>query len=380
MKKFMLAIILLAVGGIIVYGVSNREEAKEQPESREQVERYEPTETREELEKTEAFIQRWLQNDNGTIATYILDGEETDEDLVKGRETLAETVGLFLLYALEKNDQSLFDSYYDQFEQYFLNSDGFVDWKLNEEGESEVSTNALIDDIRIMEALVRAEEKWGGAHYVETAEIVGDYLDTYNVNNGIYVNFYETEEHYASEQVKLSYIDVQAMNISADQGLLDEKTVANTVQVLKEAPLKNGFYPISYNVETGDYMYDEQVNIVDQAILAYHFSQVGERSEEFLAFIQNEMDTRGLIHGMYDLDTKEPAVNYESPAIYGYLISYALYAGEEELAQTIYDRMKEYQVMDTESEYYGGYAITNEDTHIFDNLVPLIAEQAMLNR
>ena len=39
--------------------------------------------------------------------------------------------------------------------------------------------------------------------------------------------------------------------------------------------------------------------------------------------------------------------------------------------------MKEFQVVDKKSEYYGGYSITNGDTHIFDNLIPLLAEQEM---
>lgn len=132
---------------------------------------------------------------------------------------------------------------------------------------------------------------------------------------------------------------------------------------------------VSYNVEENEYTFSENINIVDQTILAYHYAQVGNQSKEFLKFIKNEIDNRGIIHGMYDRNTKEPTVDYESPAIYGFLILYTLEAGEEELAQTIYTRLKEFQVVDTDSEYYGGYSITEGDTHVFDNLVPLLAEQ-----
>lgn len=361
MKYFVLGGILLLIGIGVWFAVGNRQPSNPPPE------------------KTEEFIHQWLQNENGTLATYILENEEVDEDLVQGREALAETVGLVLLYALEKEDQVLFDQYYEQLDDYFIETNGFVNWKLNEAGESEVSTNALIDDLRIMDALVRAEEKWGGVHYVRMAEAIGNYLTNYTVRNGVYTDFYETLDEYASENIQLSYIDVQAMETLTQKGFLDVELVENTTRILLEAPLNNGFYPLSYNVETETYTYDEEVNLMNQAILVYHLAQVGVRSEAFLTFIKQEINERKLIHGVYHLETKEPAVDYESPAIYGYLISYALLLGEMELAEMIYARLKDYQVTDEESEYYGGYSITDGNTHIFDNLIPLLAEQALLN-
>lgn len=361
-KYIVLGVILLLISIGAIYGLENRENAEVQAEA------------------TEEFIHRWLQNDNDTIATYILDSDEKDEDLVKGRESLAETVGLLMFYALGKDDEELFDELYDQLNAFFLEEDGFLNWKVNENGVSEVSTNALIDDIRILDALIRADEKWGKAQYLNTAQIVGQHLTAYNVNNGIYTDFYEKEELYASPSITLPYIDIQAMNTMVEKGLLDADIVAETSQVLIDAPLRNGFYPISYNVETEEYTFDENPNLMHQAILVYHFVQAGERSEEFLNFLKNEMENRGLIHGVYDIDTKEPTVDYESPAVYGYLISYALIAGEDELAEDIYNRMKEFLVTDKNSEYYGGYSITDGDTHIFDNLIPLLAEQDLLNK
>ncbi|QQK81438.1 hypothetical protein HUG20_16990 [Salicibibacter cibi] len=40
----------------------------------------------EEAFSTEEFIYKWLKNDNGTLATYIQDSDQVDEDLVSGRE------------------------------------------------------------------------------------------------------------------------------------------------------------------------------------------------------------------------------------------------------------------------------------------------------
>lgn len=360
---FLFLLILLGV----FYRMMNNEEPTNQAKSQEEI----PT------EMTEEFIYRLLQNDNGTIATYIKNNGEVDEDLVKGRESLAETLGLFMYYALDKDDQTLFNTIYKQLTDYFLEDDGFLNWKLNEDGTSDVSANALIDDIRILYALAMADEKWDEPQYMTTAALVSDYLNEHNVTEGIYINFYDQEQGYASNDISLSYIDIQGMEALVDRGLLDPELVDNTSEVLMEAPLKNGLYPESYNVEENRYTFSDNVNIVDQAILAYHYAQVGNRSEELLRFIKNEMDTRGLVHGMYNLQTKEPTVDYESPAIYGFLILYALEVEENDLAQAVYERLKEFQVVDKDSEYYGGYSITDGDTHIFDNLVPLLAEQEL---
>lgn len=329
---------------------------------------------KKKAEVTEEFIDRWLQNENGTIATYIQDGETEDEDHVQGREALAETLGLFMYYALEKDDEILFKRFYTQLNVYFLEDSGFVNWKLMENGTSDVEANALIDDIRIMHALVLAHEKWDEEQYILTAVSISDYLKEHNVMEGIYTNFYDKKFDYASSEISLSYIDVQAMNDLVEYDLLDADVVAETTQVLLNAPLDNGFYPLSYNVVKDEYKFSDDVNIVDQAILAYHYAQIDNPSKEFRDFIKGEMKDRGLVHGMYNRETKTPTVDYESPAIYGFLILYALEIGEDKLANNIYKRLKEFQVTSRNSDYYGGYSITNDDTHIFDNLIPMLAE------
>lgn len=362
MKYFVLGGILLLMGIGAFYNIMNRKNVSGLDDM------------------TEDFIEKWLKNENGTIATYIQKNETEDEDLVQGREALAETVGLLMFYALEKDSQVLFNEYYHQLTDLFLEKDGFIHWKLNEDGVSEVSSNAFIDDLRIMDALVQANDKWNDEQYIKTAARIGNYLTTNNVNHGIYTDFYEKNDQYASDNIKLSYIDIKAMDRLVENKLLNAEIVENTARILGAVPLKNGFYPLSYNVVTKEYTFDDPVNIVDQAILAYHLAQIGGRSEEFLKFIKMEMQERELVHGMYSLKTKEPMVDYESPAIYGYLISYALLLEEEELAETIYNRLKEFQVSDWRSDYYGGYSITDGNTHIFDNLIPLLAELEMMHR
>lgn len=326
---------------------------------------------------TEDFIHQWLQNENGTIATYITENNEVDSDLVKGRESLSETLGLSMIYALEKEDRKSFNTMHSILNKYFLESNGFIHWKLNKNGKSEVSANALIDDYRIVGALLSAYEKWDEEQFLDSARLIDKYLVTHNVKKGRFTDFYEQEYGYASDNITLSYIDAVLMNKIVDHGLSDKMITEETIRVLTAAPLRNGFYPKSYNVEKKTYSFDKKINIVDQSITAYHQAKRGEHSEEFLKFIKTEMKNNGVIFGMYQLETKKPIVDYESPAVYGFLILYCLELNEKDLANDIYKRMKNFQISDKRSEYFGGYSVYNNNTHVFDNIVPLLAEQQM---
>lgn len=297
-----------------------------------------------------------------------------DEDLISGRETLAETVGLWMFYALMKDDGDMFEASYQQFIDFFMEENGFVHWKLNEAGDSNVSTNALIDDIRISEALLDAYQRWGNEEYLNTAETIGTYLVSHNENNDILTDFYEVEDEYDSAEITLSYIDIEALEKLADAGLLNSTVVEDTASVLTEAPLSHGFYPKFYNVENQSYEFDDKVNIVDQAITAYHYARAGESSEALRDFIRGEFNQRGMMYGMYDRETHQPAVDYESPAVYGFTVLFLLETGEVELAEDVFQRMKDFQVQDRNNEYYGGYSEYDDDTQIFDNLLPMLAE------
>ncbi|GAE94575.1 hypothetical protein JCM21714_3746 [Gracilibacillus boraciitolerans JCM 21714] len=120
--------------------------------------------------------------------------------------------------------------------------------------------------------------------------------------------------------------------------------------------------------------------MIDQAITAYHQALAGYHSPAFLQFIKENMDTNSEINGIYDLSTKLPTVDYESPpAVYGFLIWYCLELNERELAQRLYEQMLTFRNHYPWSRYYGGFTVGPDgNTHIFDNLVPLIAETRLL--
>ena len=96
-------IILALIGGVLMFFFANKEDPLQ-------------------LLATEQFIEKWLVNENGTLATYMKDSDSEDEDLVKGREALSESLGLWMEYTLQKEDKVLFEEAYQQLNRYFLDA------------------------------------------------------------------------------------------------------------------------------------------------------------------------------------------------------------------------------------------------------------------
>ncbi|MCA1012287.1 glycosyl hydrolase family 8 [Halobacillus halophilus] len=324
---------------------------------------------------TESFIKTFMTNKNGTLATYIKNAEHLDSDEVRGREALSESLGLWMLYAVEKGDHSIFKEAYHVLETYFLTDDGFIFWKLTESGEAEVDTDALVDNLRITEALFKAEEQWNEKKYGETAIRIGEYMKDYFGTENIWTDFYDRRHRQTSNVLTYSYIDVEALKLLKDHQLIPPSTYKQMTSLLTEAELKNGFYPKSIHADSNKVSYNNEVNMIDQILVALNQAKWGSASSEFTNFVTEEMTTKGKLYGRYSLETKAPTVEYESPALYGFLILYAMELDDKKLALQAYHRMTDFR--ETMFKYKGGYAVSNGDTHIFDNLVPLLAEELL---
>ncbi|SIS42470.1 glycosyl hydrolase family 8 [Salimicrobium flavidum] len=326
-------------------------------------------------EDTYRFIDQNLRNSNGTFATYMQEDTEEDADEVQGKEALSETVGLWMEYALTAGKQELFEEAYQQLNQFFLDQDGFIYWKLSKEGEYEEYINALIDDVRIIKALWAAHERWGDDKYRETADNIGKAVGENNVYESVMIDFYDKSIGYSSDFLTTSYLGVEDLDFLLEKEYITPEVHGESFKVLQNLPKKNGFYPKTYMVERDELKYDAKINMIDQLIVA--LNSPGE-SKELTSFIEEEVNTRGTLHGIYSLNTKEPLVDYESPAIYGLLISYAIKFDNEELAMKTYDRLIEFR--ENGGEYKGGYSVgEDENTHIFDNLLPMIAIEELKN-
>ncbi|HZG18040.1 MAG TPA: glycosyl hydrolase family 8 [Candidatus Bathyarchaeia archaeon] len=327
----------------------------------------------------EVFIRKHLMNPDGTIKTTMISRPADDPNRAQGVESLSESLGLWMLYAVEKNDQQLFKESADVAKRSFRMSNDLFYWKVGA-GTKAVSTNALVDDLRIMQALYQAARKWNLPEYQDWADdIASSLLENHRVERGL-GDFYDEQSKWTSPQLTISYLDSKALGYMYEQNILDDESYQFLTGFMKNLPVQHGFFPFSYDWKQKTYTFQEKINLIDQLFIVYARAQLGESSPAFWQFVKETFYQERKLYGIYEQKTKRAVVGYESPAVYGLAILAAIELQEHDFASDLYYRMIHLQTLHPDNDLYGGFIdYHTRDTHSFDNLIPLLAERKLYN-
>lgn len=323
---------------------------------------------------TETFIRQYMTNPNGTLATYLQEARSTNEDIAAGREALSESLGIWMQYAWVKGDRQLFADSFRLLRTFFLTPQNRIYWKLSPDGQPHVTTNALGDDLRIVDALWKAADSWENEEYAKAAEAVTQSLFASSIQHGCLVDFYDFAKKESPQTLSLVYVDMSALKRMADHNKIDADVYQRYRDLLMNMPNDGIFYPKIFHVENQMYSYADSVNLIDQLIVAINLAEAGRTPRELVVFLKKEFAQQHQLPGRYDRASRTAAVSYESPAVYGLAILLALKLDDPQWANQLQARMV--QLRSNDSRFLGGY-VFQEDTHAFDNLVPLLAEEAL---
>ncbi|WP_214878627.1 hypothetical protein [Exiguobacterium sp. ERU653] len=339
----------------LLYGCSDNKEETELPQDY------------ESEFPTESFIRSHLLTEKGLIQTNVTNREN---------EFLSESLGLYLLFLVERDRADEFASQVDVLTEHFLHASNLVSWRLERtnDGLTRSPANAWIDDARIVHALYEAGDAFDEPSYIKLAEQIGTSLTSIGVKDGIPVDFVDLATKERGDVLTLSYLDEDALRHMAVNDLYD-----NSKQVLSNAPLSDPFFAKSYVISTQTYQFDEEINMIDQLYVALRYEQFGLSTASFYSFFKETFND-GIVYGRYDLNSKKPTVNYESQAVYALAIFYLLERDERDFAERVMNRLTSSMVSDSSSDYYGGYLdVDTKETHAFDNLLPLLAEGGLID-
>ncbi|MGE6576818.1 glycosyl hydrolase family 8 [Paenibacillus xylanexedens] len=331
-----------------------------------------------ESSPTVSFVQDHMTNPNGTIATYLQDATSERADIVAGREALSESLGLWMQYAVAKNDQALFEESYKLLTTYFLMPQKYIAWKLDAEGKSQVTTNALGDDFRIVGALLKAADQWeqGREAKLKTASEISRTLSQSVQKKGYYVDFHDFASGHSTDTLSLVYVDLPSLQLMEKHQMVEPGTYAKYEALLKRMPDDGLFYPKTFDVVRKKYTYDDTVNLIDQLIVANHLTVTDRKPDKLISFLKKEFNTRHQLPGQYKRESRTPAVSYESSSVYGLAILLAVRSGDPKWAKQLYNHM--ITLRGQEPRYPGGYVFSG-NTHLFDNLFPLLGETELQN-
>ncbi|WP_342544415.1 hypothetical protein [Lysinibacillus sp. FSL K6-4013] len=315
------------------------------------------------LSSTEQFVIEDLLNDKGLLRT----------DLTNQKDIfLSESVGLWLAYLLEKDDQVRFNEQINVMKSYFLAND-FIVWRI--EGTRKASVNALIDDLRIIRVLLSAGEKWQDSTYLQLGKKIGENLVRYGMNEELFVDFVDVDSHNKANTLTISYIMPSAFHEMEENGLLSQQQVQHQLAIIQNVPRANaGFFPKYYDITTEKYVFDKELHMIDQLYTAYHLASIDGDTAVFKDWLLNLLKRDNKLYGRYNPQTNQPTVDYESPAVYAMAARYMLAIDEQQIAQEFIEKMENLKDPTT------GYVDKKtRSTHSFDNLLPLLAEREVKN-
>lgn len=315
----------------------------------------------------ESFIRTHLLAENGLLRTNVTD---------RHNEFLSESIGLYLLFLVERNREQEFADQIVVLTDYFLDESNLLSWRVEKKNEELITSpvNAWIDDARIVHALYLAAKSFDEPTYIELANNISESLSTIAIKDGLPVDYVDLKTKESSDVITLSYLDEAALKLMPNSSNL----YSNSKNLLVEAPTDGPFFAKAYSIKDQAYTFDDEINMIDQLYVALRYEQFSLSTDRFYTFFKEAFET-GPVYGRYDRSNGTPTVTYESQAVYALAVFYLLERGEDELAEMVMKRLRDLAVQDESSDYYGGFIdVSTQHTHSFDNLLPLLAEGRLL--
>ncbi len=265
-----------------------------------------------------------------------------EKDMLKsyGREQevqyLSESIGQYMNYLLLARDKKEFKRQVDILKENFLIEKGgqlFIKWQVS----VGTTTNASVDDLRIMEALHEGGELFSNSDYIELADKLKYTLERTQLVNGMLVDFYDWKLDKATTNLHLSYINSKGIQ------RFESINIEEYQKMMEDAVSSPFFYEI-YDVEKRDYQSADEktVNVIDQLLIAIQYREItGKVPTLFDQWLRRELSSNNKIYGMYQKEGLKPAVNYESSAVYVLGVIYFMKSEDQKYADQLYNLLKD---------------------------------------
>ncbi|KIL41304.1 hypothetical protein SD70_07550 [Gordoniibacillus kamchatkensis] len=260
--------------------------------------------------------------------------------------------------------------------RYLLQPSGHVRWKTDSSHRQKLGSNAAIDDLRIVRALLAGARKWGAASDHRLAKEIADALLRDNRTGNLLADHYNTEDGAKAETLTSSYLDPASMFVLAKEDSRWLPVAEASLKLLTEAAQPNGFYRKTYNLARGEWTdpAGSDRNMIDTLLAAIHAQEAGAPPVPTLRLVQALWSRDGRLYGTYRDDLQAASAD-ESPAVYALAVRLLEQAGEAERAKPLRSRLAQLAVQDPASPFYGGFLDpATLECYSFDNLQALIVE------
>ncbi len=316
------------------------------------------------------FIDTKLTNKDGGIKTNYKN-VKSEGDITKGDAVLSESEGMMLLYYLERDDKESFNKTLKYIEDYMILSNHLISWRVT--GAEKTKTSATIDDLRIVKALLLANERWGDFKYRKLAISISRAINEDLEDNSLLSDF--NDGHNKSDITTLCYIDLPTMKYLSNIDYNWKKIYGASLKLLDGGYISNTvpLYRKSYDRKTRKYDSDN-IDTLLSLICILNKAEVSQDVSTSVNWLTEKFKSDGAIYATYDPITGKEISDIQSTSIYGLLVRIGSKTGNQDLYNMALKKLKEFQVMDKNSVIYGGYGDTKTlQVYSFDNLNALLA-------
>lgn len=324
----------------------------------------------QEVANLEQFITSKLTAEYGVYTNFI----ETDQsaEAASGHEVLSESASLQMLAAVRSGQQERFAEQWQLAKQTFDMNSGFS-YRYSPKQQKLYPLNAAVDDLRMIQALYEAGEKFGDKRYTAEADKYGERFYDYNVKDGRLYDFYDMEYSSTNTFVTLCYINLGTLRKLSITSQFSKKLTNDMKVILENGYLSDEFpfYETRFNYETGKYS-SENINTVESLLSILALAEVDQEKSTSIDFIKQQVEA-GTLYGQYSREGK-PLNDIRSTAIYAITAMIGAEIGDESLYHKSIERMNEFRVTDVGSPLYGGFGdVASSQAYSFDNLMALLA-------
>jgi len=307
-------------------------------------------------------------------------------------QIFSESTALLMWYSVLKGNRNLFEKELRVIRDYHLDKNvSLLHWKLRASMDpwlpvdSNELSNALIDDLTTIKALLLAHQKWNDDRYLSLVEILASGILRCNVVNNVLRQSAtwssDYQEFRADDTVILSYADLSTAKQVAENSTKWLEAINSTLDLLLKGQAENGLFWYAYNVDEGRYVGENNTinSIIQMALTANQLAQVGfeEQATKFLDFFEGERR----IYGHYDVVTGKAVVDFENIAGYSWLALLATNLEREDFAlKIIREKLIATQFLDKSSRLYGAFTLSQDEAYVYDQLVTLIVLRTYLNK
>lgn len=317
------------------------------------------------------FIDNKLTNSSGGIKTNYVD-KKSEGDITKGNAVLSESEGMMLIYYLERNEKENFDKVLNYIENNMILDNNLISWRV--EGNNKNQTSATIDDLRIVKALLLANERWGKFHYRKLAIKISRAINEKLLDVDVLSDFYDG--YGKSDITTLCYIDLPTLDYLSNIDYKWKKVYSGSLKLLNDGYISNKvpLYRTNYNRKTKKYDNENTTDTLLSLICILNKLELNQSAKSSIDWIENKFKKDEAIYSKYNVSNGEKASDIESTSIYALLVRIGYQSKNKNLYNMALRKLESFQVLDKKSELYGAYGDTNTlNVYSFDNLNALLA-------